>query len=182
VNAPSDKPTESPIDKKTRSSAERVEATFRAYDRELHGFLLRHLRGRRESPEDIRQEIYYRMLRFPPTETVREPRAYLYRVARNVLHDKLLLGDRERATFDSPDGTSEEGIAEDQIAQIDSKCDLDGILSQLPPLYRAILLLRTAKGLSYVEISAELHISVHTVKKYMHLALVQCRLISLGPK
>lgn len=181
MNAPSDKPTDNPIAKKTRSSAERVEATFRAYDRELHGFLLRHLRGRRKSPEDIRQEIYYRMLRFPSAETVREPRAYLYRVARNVLHDKLLLGDR-RATFESPDGTTEDGITEDQTAQVDTQCDLDGILSQLPPLYRAILLLRTSQGLSYVEISAELHISVHTVKKYMHLALVQCRLISLRPK
>lgn len=182
MNAPSDKPTDNLFDKKTRSSVENVEATFRAYDRELHGFLLRHLRGRGESPEDIRQEIYYRMLRFPPAETVREPRAYLYRVARNVLHDKLLLGDRERATFDSPDGITEDGLTEDQTAQVDIKCDLDGILSQLPPLYRAILLLRTAQGLSYLEISAELNISVHTVKKYMHLALVQCRLISLGPK
>lgn len=73
-----------PIDNKKPRSSASVEATIRAYDRELHGFLLRRLRGRAESSEDIRQEVYLRMLRFTDAELVREPRAYLYRVARNV--------------------------------------------------------------------------------------------------
>lgn len=166
-----------PIDKKPRSSAN-VEATIRAYDRELHGFLLRRLRGGAESPEDIRQEIYLRMLRFTDTELVREPRAYLYRVARNVLHDKLLLVERERTNLDAQG----EPVAEDQTQQVDAERDLEAILSKLPPLYRSVLLLRTVEGLSYVEIAQELNISIHTVKKYMHTALVQCRLISLGLK
>ena len=155
-----------------KSSAEGVEATIRAYDRELHGFLLRRLRGRAESADDVRQEIYLRMLRLRNTELVREPRAYLYRVARNVLHDKLLLGERERVTFDSD---ASGGITEDETARVDNARDLECVLSQLPPLYRAILLLRTAQGLSYNEIAQALEISVHTVKKYMHSALVQCR-------
>lgn len=172
-----------PIDKKPRSSAENVAATIWAYDRELHGFLLRRLRGRGESPEDVRQEIYLRMLRFTDAELVREPRAYLFRVARNVLHDKLLLGARERATFessDSSDSSTSGGITEDPTAQVNDARDLDWILSQLPPLYRAVLLLRTTQGLSYGEIAQQLELSKHTVKKYMHSALVQCRLISLG--
>lgn len=165
--------------KKSKSPPDRVEATIRAYDRELHGFLTRRLRGRGESPEDIRQEIYLRMLRFTDTELVREPRAYLYRIARNVLHDKLLLVERERAAaFDS----SVLGVTEDDTAHIDDARDVEWILSQLPPLYRAVLQLRKTEGFSYGEIAQELGISVHTVKKYMHSALVQCRLIGLGSK
>lgn len=167
-----------PIDNKKPRSSASVEATIRAYDRELHGFLLRRLRGRAESSEDIRQEVYLRMLRFTDAELVREPRAYLYRVARNVLHDKLLLVEREQTIFDAPS----DGVTEDQTRQVDNARDLESILSQLPPLYRAVLLLRTTQGLSYSEIAQELKLSIHTVKKYMHSALVQCRLISLGLK
>jgi RNA polymerase sigma factor (sigma-70 family) len=167
------------IAKKPTTSAQSLEATIRAYDRELHWFLVNQLRGRKESPEDIRQEIYLRMLRFTDAELVREPRAYLYRVARNVLNDKLLLAQRELATFEP---SASEGIAPDETAQADSARDLNRILSQLPPLYRAVLQLRATERLSYSEIAEELGISVHTVKKYMHLALVQCRSISLGLK
>lgn len=166
--------------KKAKKAAEGFEATIRAYDRELHGFLLRRLRGGEESPEDVRQEIYLRMLRFTDAELIREPRAYLYRVARNVLYDKLLLVQRERATIDSTE--SEEAVAEDETARVDCQRDLEHILAQLPPLYRAVLTLRTSEGMSYQEIAQELELSVHTVKKYMHSALVQCRLISLGLK
>jgi RNA polymerase sigma-19 factor, ECF subfamily len=169
-----------PTDKKPKNSA-RVEETIRAYDRELRGFLLRRLRDQREFSEDIRQEIYLRMLRFTDTDLVKEPRAYLYRVARNVLHDRQLLWARERATFDSSaDGVMDQGITEDESTRVDKARDVERIVAQLPPLYRAVLLLRTTKGLSYGEIAKELGISVHTVKKYLRLALVECRLISLS--
>lgn len=168
--------------KKPKGSAENVEAMVRAYDRELHAFLLRRLRGSSESSEDVRQEIYLRMLRFTDTELVREPRAYLYRVARNVLNDKLLLLERERTTFDSPNDGITDGITMDQAEQVDNARDLERILSQLPRMYRAVLLLRTAEGMSHSEIAEKLELSEHTVKKYLHLALVQCRLISLGLK
>lgn len=168
--------------KKPRSAPEGIEETIKAYDRELSGFLSRRLRGREES-EDIRQEIYLRMLRFTDAELVREPRAYLYRVARNVLHDKRVLAERERGTFacDGNGGVAD-GVTEDQTIQIDNARDLECILSKLPRLYRDMLLLRTANGLSYDEIAKELNISVHTVKKYLHTALVQCRSISLQLK
>lgn len=165
-----------PPAKKNKSRSESVEATYRAYDRELRWFLMQRLRGRGESAEDIRQEIYLRMLRFTDTELVREPRAYLYRVARNVLHDKLLLVARERATFE----TSGSETTGDQTAQIEYSRDLKSILSQLPPLHRAVLQLRKTDGLSYAEIAQKLGISVHTVKKYVHAALVQCRSIGVG--
>jgi len=166
--------------KKPRSATRGFEETVRAYDRELHGFLLRRLHGQDESPEDVRQEIYLRMLRFADAELVREPRAYLYRVARNVLHDKMLLVQRKRTTFD--EDAESEGIGEDEVTRADNQRDIEHIVDQLPTLYRAVLVLRIREGMSYGEIAKELTLSVHTVKKYMHLALVQCRLIGLGLK
>ena len=160
---------------KRRQTAGDVEKTFREYDRELHGFLLRRLRGRRELSEDLRQEIYLRLLRFSNTELVREPRAYLFRVARNVLYDKALLAERERDTFDDSHNSTPDGVAEDRSDQ----GDLERILSKLPPLYRAVLCLRTSHGLSYGEIARQLQLAESTVRTYMHLALVKARTISL---
>ncbi len=165
--------------KKPKGATQGFEETVRAYDRELHGFLLRRLRGQGESPEDVRQEIYLRMLRFADADLVREPRAYLYRVARNVLHDKLLLVKRNR-TF-AEEAESDE-IGEDEVSRADNQRDIRRIVDQLPSLYRAVLILRIREGMSYDEIARELTLSVHTVKKYLHLALVQCRLIGLGLK
>lgn len=168
-----------PTTKKSRSPAE-FEETIRSYDRELHAYLVRRLRGRTESADDIRQEIYLRILRFTDAELVREPRAYLFSVARNVLYDKHLIGERERKTFVFTENGADvpDGITEDQAGQLDVEHDLNAILSQLPPLYRAILVLRTSGGMSHREIAQELKVSEHTVKKYMHEALVQCRSIA----
>jgi RNA polymerase sigma factor (sigma-70 family) len=165
-----------PTENKKPRSFMNVEETIRAYDRELHGFLLRRLRGHAELSEDVRQEIYLRMLRFTDAAEVREPRAYLYRVARNVLHDRQLLQAREHASLDS----EAQELTADETVQIDNARDMERVLSELRPLHRAVLVARTAKGLSYSEIAQELAISVHTVKKYVHLALIEVRLVSLN--
>jgi DNA-directed RNA polymerase specialized sigma24 family protein len=71
-----------PPDNTAPTSFTNIEETIRAYDRELRGFLLRRLRGQAQLSEDVRQEIYLRMLRFTDAALVRDARAYLYRVAR----------------------------------------------------------------------------------------------------
>lgn len=172
-----------PTAQKPSRSIKGLAATIQAYDRELHAFLLRRLRGTAEITEDVQQEIYLRMLRFTNAELLQDPRAYLYRVARNVLHDKLLLAERYREVHDTSAADAVRGdLTQDQTTHVDNARDVELILSKLPPLYRAILQLRMRDGLSYVEIAQALELSAHTVKKYMHAALVQCRAISLELK
>lgn len=168
-----------PTGNKPNPAAHSLEATIQAYDRELHAFLMRRLKGNVQITEDIRQEIYLRMLRFTNTELLLDPRAYLYRVAKNVLHDKLLLAERHRGVAEQSAGSD---YMEDHTAQVDNAYDIELVLSKLPPMYRAVLQLRMQEGLSYEEIAKALDLSIHTIKKYMHAALVQCRTISLEMK
>ena len=58
---------------------------------------------------------------------------------------------------------------------LDTQRQLAAILDELPPLYRAILLLQKRDGMSYVEIAKELDLSVHTVEKYLFRALALVR-------
>jgi RNA polymerase sigma factor (sigma-70 family) len=203
----------SPHKEKQKHASQLVATACRAYDGRLHRFLIHQLETRQslERADDIAQEVYLRLLRFKDADLVRNPQAYLYQIARNVLADRLEIEGRlrERVVFDSrivedshecreeegdrdghpvpsPSAVTADGVsgvtAEDVAAQVERSTELEYILSQLPPTYRAVLVLAKCEGMSYSEIARELQISVHTVKKYVHLALVQCQLIWLEMK
>jgi RNA polymerase sigma-70 factor (ECF subfamily) len=148
------------------------------YYAELHRFLVRRLRGSQQA-QDLAQEAYLRLLRVERAELVRQPRSYLYRIAVNLVSEFRLRARREPITYDS------EALAElAEIAGVETTPDaqraadaeqIEALLEQLPPLYRAILILRKRDGLSYPEIAQQLDISVHTVKKYLARAVAKCR-------
>jgi hypothetical protein len=104
------------------------------------------------------------MLRFPPA-IVREPRAYLYRVARSVLHDKLLLVDREQAifVFDLRMGLQRMGFQ--RTRQLRSTTNVTWMASCLT--YAGdILQLRTAPRGGAISRSQELPISAYDQEVY----------------
>ena len=49
------------------------------------------------------------------------------------------------------------------------------LLSKLPPLYAAVLVMKKRDGKSMEEIARELQLSAHTMKKYLCRALSRCR-------
>lgn len=150
------------------------------YHAELQRFLMRRLRSLHHA-QDLAQEAYLRLLRVERAELVRQPRAYLYRIALNLVLEFQLRARREPITYDS--ATFEEvaeqlsdTVAEESEREADAE-QIEHILAQLPPLYRAIFVLRKRDGLSYQEIAQQLEISVHTVKKYLARAVAKCRLV-----
>lgn len=56
------------------------------YHLRLLSFLRANLRAESDA-EDISQEVYLRLLRIPEERVVEHPRAYLLRVAANVIND-----------------------------------------------------------------------------------------------
>jgi RNA polymerase sigma factor (sigma-70 family) len=149
------------------------------YHTELHRFLLRRLRSA-QNAQDLAQEAYLRLLRVEHAELVRKPRAYLYRIAVNLVSEFRLRERREPITFDSQAldevaETASDTPPDEQGDRLADAQQIDTILGQLPPLYRAILVLRKRDGLSYEEIAQQLEISVHTVKKYLARAVAMCR-------
>jgi RNA polymerase sigma-70 factor (ECF subfamily) len=148
------------------------------YYSELHRFLMRRLRSAQQA-QDLAQEAYLRLLRVERVELVRQPRAYLYRIAVKLVSEFRLRARRDPITYDS------ETLAElAETAGVEVSTDteraaeaeqVEALLEQLPPLYRAIFILRKRDGLSYPEIAQQLEISVHTVKKYLARAVAKCR-------
>lgn len=148
------------------------------YQAELHRFLMRRLHSSHHA-QDLAQEAYLRLLRVERPELVRQPRAYLYRIAVNLVLEFRLRARREPITYDSDTlAEAAERISEAPADEGERTADtqqIELILQQLPPLYRAIFVLRKRDGLSYQEIAQQLEISVHTVKKYLARAVAKVR-------
>jgi RNA polymerase sigma factor (sigma-70 family) len=156
-----------------------VGSAFEQYHAGLHRFLMRRLRST-QNAQDLAQETYLRLLRMDRHELVRKPQAYLYRIASNLVYEFKL---RERNTPVCFDSEELERAAEspavpattDASEDLSLSQQLEALIEQLPPLYRAVFVLRKRDGMSYPEIARTLDISVHTVKKYLARAVAQCR-------
>jgi RNA polymerase sigma-70 factor (ECF subfamily) len=141
------------------------------YGPDLYYFLLSRLRNEHDA-KDVVQEIYLRLLRLGQGELVREPHAYVYFVASQVLaqfrmraklsplvYDSVLLRNRDRHPSEvGPDAVAARWLA---LAEVEES------LAALPPLHRRIFLMRKLAGLSWAQIAEQLQISTHTVKKYL---------------
>lgn len=168
------------ISRDTNEPASRnFEKTFGEYGPKLRRFLSFRVRSDVDA-QDLAQEAYFRLCRVKEPDLIREPDAYLFRIASNLANEFLLKKSKQPPLIDI-DGVGDT-IGEkpgdsfgDHIEQRSEILKLQIILDELPPLYQAILLLRKRDGYSHQEIAERLDISPHTVHKYLKRALLKCR-------
>lgn len=137
----------------------------------LNKTLLRFLGRRvpsRVDIEDLAQETYLRLLRAPNLTEVRNPQAYLLRVARHVLlewrgnqpmPESLVDADAEQLI--------DECLPEFELDAHLSQRRLDETLASVSPLMRAVLLLRLRDDRSVKDVAKDLGISVRQVRRYL---------------
>lgn len=143
----------------------------RLYGADLYFFLFSRLKNEQDA-KDVMQEIYLRLLRLGQGELVRDPHAYVYFVASQVLtqfrmrvrqspvmYDSKFLRDYDRhPAVPGPDGVADRWLA---LAEVEE------LLAGLPPMHRKIFTMRKVDGLSWAQIADALRLSAHTVKKYL---------------
>lgn len=154
---------------------------FERYGQALQRYLMRRLHQRHDA-HDLAQEVYLRLLRVADADLVRKPQAYMYRIASHVIYEFRLKEEQEKdcMVVDSDvltDLAERVGDAstDDIEGRIGSQLDVDRILSRLPPIEQAIVLLQKRDGLSYQQVAERLGLSKHTVKKYLFRALAHLR-------
>ena len=156
-----------------------VERLFARHRDAVQAFLYRRIRTKSDAA-DLAQEVYLRMLRVSDMDALRNPEAYLYTVAGNLLKENAVV-DRRQVT-----GTGvEEAEAAEQLSEwpgVDLSVDaarriarLREVLRQLPPKCCAAIVLKYRYEMSYEEIAQRLGVSAHMVKKYLAQALAHCR-------
>jgi len=131
--------------------------------------------------QDLVQEVYLRLIAADRdgAGAIRNPEAYLYTVAANLL--------KQHATMKQRTPLGSDGL-EDLLDRLATPCEaaagvdrelrrrrLGELIGRLSPKCRAVLTLHYRDELGYREIGERLQISTHMVKKYIVKGLAICR-------
>lgn len=143
--------------------------------------------GDQDEALDVLQETWIR-LQTTATGPIANPRAYLFRMAQNLVVDRARARQRrmQRDRIWSDDRTlhypgSSEAIdleqqnAEDSLLEQEEVERLMAALKTLPDGARRVFEMHKIEGLSHVEIAARLHISKSGVEKHMAVAMKHLR-------
>jgi RNA polymerase sigma-70 factor (ECF subfamily) len=156
-----------------------VERLFLAQKDALWRYFVRRVR-RRSDAEELAQEVYLRLLRVADADALRNPEAYLYAIAANLLKEHAMQQSICRNCVALEDAGYPEMLSEvvpypDLVDKAERTKRLREVLAQLPAKCQAAVVMRHWNGLSYEEIAQQLGISVNMVKKYLVQALAHCR-------
>jgi RNA polymerase sigma factor (sigma-70 family) len=142
---------------------------YQSHNKRLLRFLAQRIRNATFNASDLAQEVYLRLSRIGRPQTIREPQAYLFRVARNVIFDHQLGLAATQAQEDDYTESEEDLVAApDPAAQLEQRQRLELInvlLEGLPPRARAIFLMHRAYGHTLDEMAARFQVSRSQIKK-----------------
>ncbi len=126
--------------------------------------------------EDLAQETYLRLLRARDLADVRNPQAYLLRVASHVVSEWR---NRQppHELFEMLDESAfvDEAIPEMALDTDISREQLDRLLQDLSPMTRAVVLLKFREGWQCKEIARKLQLTERQVRRHLTRAFEQLR-------
>jgi RNA polymerase sigma factor (sigma-70 family) len=155
--------------------SQRIAEWARSWNAGLTRYLRRRLPGRID-PEDLAQEVYVRLLRVEKLEQIKEPQAYLYRVASNVAAEW-----RMRAVHSKPHSDAEletlvtAATPESLLDDEQFSTQLDAALQTMTPMVRAVIYLKLREDMSHEEIAEHLGITPRMVRRMLTTGYAQLR-------
>jgi len=151
---------------------------FHLHRNRLFTFLMR-LTGAPEQTEDVIQDIFLKLwVHKDQLPAIEQFSSYLFRMAQNQVltsfrrtaKETQILAQLKRDVL----GTNQ-AIGQENLELTEVKKLLDAAISQLPNQQKLIFRLSRETGLKQEEIAEQLHISPHTVRNHMALALKAIR-------
>ena len=156
--------------RRVRKNGSRLADAYLVCERSLKRFLYQ-FSSRSEDIDEMAQEAFLRAFDAELRQEIKSPKAYLFRVARNIALRELNKKSRQLTDYlEESVGENvlgrEASIEEDVIAQqkLQQYCKA---IAELPEQCRRVFLLRKVHAHSHKEIAAQLNISVRTVEKHI---------------
>lgn len=145
-----------------------------------------HLTGNQHDAEDLTQDVFVRVFNSLSQYTPGTFEGWLHRITTNLFLDKMRRKARIRfdfmadddgavATSASFDRVERSGQPEDAFEMGHMGADIIEALADLPPEYRAAVVLSDIEGLSYEEIAVTLGIKLGTVRSRLSRARARLR-------
>lgn len=169
----------------THSSLHSLAQAAEAYYDELRQFV-RKRTGSNTIAEEVVQETWIRANALS-TELPDNPRAYLYRMAGNLVVDHIR---RERSQAveletDAPDGSEQAAVLDsipcpaptplDTAISLQELSALNAAVRELPDKCREVFLLYRGHGMSMRDVATHMGITQKTVEKHIARAMIHCR-------
>ena len=177
----SDAPTDG-ADAPGAQSAAREQSAVTAAFLECGSFLRKFLAGFlrvQQDIEDVAQEAYLRAYVAEQRELIEQPRAFLFRIAKNLALTRLSRKSRQITDYIEEADAS---VVMDTAAALDQELEAQqcfGLyceaVASLPEKCRQVFLLRKVHGLSHKEIGQRLGLSVSSVEKYLREGILACQ-------
>lgn len=152
-----------------------VQDFYRAHNSWLYAWLSKKL-GSSFDAADLAQDTFARMLSKNDLGQIVEPRAYLTKIAHDLMVSMLRRRELERAYHATLCDPYEIAYPSPEIRAIaiEALMAVDEMLNGLSPKVRDAYLLMQLDGLKYSEIAQKLDISVKTVGVYIAKAVLHC--------
>jgi len=145
----------------TAAGEEGFRRLYEATSRPLWGYL-QHASGRPDVADDLLQETYCKfLLRKTQAMNEAECRSYLFRIATNLLHNRVR--SRDDAALEEP---AERGALTDE----DARLDVRAAMRHLKSRERELLWLAYVEGMSHAEIAAATGLGVMSIRILLYRA------------
>ncbi len=164
--------------KHNRRALSAVSTAFLLNQDFLKRFLARFFSDRQDI-EDVAQEAYLRAYVAEQQKEIEQPKAYLFRIARNLALTKLTQESKKITDYLEECGASvviEYGAAADsEVEALESLGLYCEAVAALPEKCRQVFLLRKVHGLAHKEIAKRMSLSVSSVEKYLLRGILECK-------
>ncbi|RAR63282.1 RNA polymerase sigma-70 factor (ECF subfamily) [Onishia taeanensis] len=187
VSAPNSTTRPSPPASPTRPAAplsdHQLEALYRRHAGALRQYMARRLDDAGHA-EDLCQDLYLRLREAPPDAGLRDPRAYLFRMAKHRLidHWRRQNSAPEWCSLnpDDPMLACPHACPEHSGHRAGCVRELDEIMVRLPERERRALAWHRLEGLTQAEIGRRLGVSERMAGRYIAKALTRCKTLMLN--
>ena len=155
-----------------------VSAAFLVNHDFLKRFLARYFSDSQDI-EDVAQEAYLRAYVAEQQKEIEQPKAFLFRIARNLALTQLTAKSKKITDYLEECGAS---VVIECVAAADSEVEAQESLglyceavAALPEKCRQVFLLRKVHGLAHKEIAQRMSLSVSSVEKYLLRGILECK-------
>ncbi|MBW7901426.1 MAG: RNA polymerase sigma factor [Rhodocyclaceae bacterium] len=149
---------------------------YRRHASELHGFISARLRCK-DTAADLTQEVFLR-LSGRDGVAIRDPLAFAYRIARNLIvsHHREQCRRHEESNMPEFDDIPSAEPGPEEIAAVrQSLSKVEAALERLPPQSRRAFVLNRFEGLSQVEVAQRMGISRQMAERHIAQAILRLR-------
>ncbi len=164
-----------------KSLSQKISGAYQSTYGQLVRFFRNRL-GNSHDADDLSQDVFTLWLNRKEQTPVRESRAFLFKIANNVLIDhwrrsqnKSALESDEQEYLLHEDTCSMACDPSEVLEQQQRVQQLTEAINSLPPRRREAFLLYRFDGLSQSEIAERMEISISMVEKHIAAALVYCK-------